>query len=125
MFPSPRIRAAFLFFAVTASLLLDASAFAHAVLLESSPALKSSISGPDVPLRLRFNVRVDAARSRLTLVDPDGSLQTLEISKQDPPNTLSAQARGLRPGVYRLRWQVLASDGHITRGEIPFTVIKP
>ena len=60
-----------------------------------------------------------------TLVDPDGSLQTLEISKQDPPNTLSAQARGLRPGVYRLRWQVLASDGHITRGEISFTVIKP
>lgn len=125
MFPGPRIRAAFLFFGATASLLLGASSFAHAVLLESSPALKSSISGPDVPLRLRFNVRVDAARSRLTLVDPDGSLQTLEISRQDPPNMLSAQARGLRPGVYRLRWQVLASDGHITRGEIPFTVLRP
>jgi methionine-rich copper-binding protein CopC len=124
MFTGPRIRVAFLFFAATVSLLLGASAFAHAVLLESSPALKSSISGPDVPLRLRFNVRVDAARSRLTLVDPDGSLQTLEISRQDPPNVLSAQARGLRPGVYRLRWQVLASDGHITRGEIPFTVVK-
>ena len=117
MFTGPRIR--------VASFLLGASTFAHAVLLESSPALKSSISGPDVPLRLRFNVRVDAARSRLTLVDPDGSLQTLEISRQDPPNVLSAQARGLRPGVYRLRWQVLASDGHITRGEIPFTVVKP
>lgn len=125
MFSGPRIRAAFLFFWATASLLLGASAFAHAVLLESSPALKSSISGPDVPLRLRFNVRVDAARSRLTLVDPDGSLQTLQISRQDPPNMLSAQARGLRPGVYRLRWQVLASDGHITRGEIPFTVVGP
>ena len=125
MFTGPRIRVAFLLFVAIASLLLGASAFAHAVLLESSPALKSSISGPDVPLRLRFNVRVDAARSRLTLVDPDGSLQTLEISRQDPPNVLSAQARGLRPGVYRLRWQVLASDGHITRGEIPFTVVKP
>ena len=125
MLPGPRIRVVFLFFAATASFLLGASAFAHAVLLESSPALKSSVSGPDVPLRLRFNVRVDAARSRLTLVDPDGSLQTLEISRQDPPNVLSAQARGLRPGVYRLRWQVLASDGHITRGEIPFTVVRP
>jgi len=115
----------FLFFVATASLLLGASTFAHAVLLESSPALKSSIPGPDVPLRLRFNVRIDAARSRLTLVDPDGSLQTLEISRKDPPNTISAEARGLLPGVYRLRWQVLASDGHITRGEIPFTVVKP
>ena len=109
----------------TASLLLGGSAFVHAVLLESSSALKSSIPGPDVPVRPRFNVRIDAARSRLTLVDPDGSLQTLEISRQDPPDTISAEARGLRPGVYRLRWQVLASDGHITRGEIPFTVVKP
>jgi len=115
---------AFLFCVATASLLVGGSAFAHAVLLESSPALKSSIPGPDALLRLRFNVRIDAARSRLTLVDPDGSLQTLEISRQDPPNTISAEARGLRPGVYRLRWQVLASDGHITRGEIPFTVVK-
>ena len=125
MSPGHRIRVAFLFVAAAVSLLLGASAFAHAVLVESSPALKSSIPGPDVPFRLRFNVRIDAARSRLTLVDPDGSLQTLEISRQDPPNTISAEARGLRPGGYRLRWQVLASDGHITRGEIPFTVAKP
>ena len=105
--------------------LLAASAAAHAILLESTPALKGSVAGPDVPLKLRFNVRIDAARSRLTLVDPDGSSQTVEISGQDPPNTISAQARGLHPGAYRLRWQVLASDGHITRGEIPFTVIAP
>jgi len=98
---------------------------AHAVLLESTPALKGSVAGPDVALKLRFNVRIDAARSRLTLVDPDGSSQTLEISGQDPPNTISTQAKGLHPGTYRLRWQVLASDGHITRGEIPFTVVAP
>lgn len=122
--PGRRIRAACLFFAMIVFFLTATSGFAHAVLLESSPALKSSVSGPDVPLRLRFNVRIDAARSRLTLVGPDGSSQTLAISGQDRPNTISAQAKGLRPGAYRLRWQVLASDGHITRGEIPFTVVK-
>jgi hypothetical protein len=93
--------------------------------VESSPALKSSVSGPDVPLKLRFNVRIDAARSRLTLVDPEGASQTLEISKQDSPEIISAEAKGLHPGLYRIRWQVLASDGHITRGEIPFTVVNP
>jgi len=51
-------------------------------------------------------------------------LQTLKIQGQDGLDTLSAEAKGLRPGTYRLRWQVLASDGHITRGEIPFTVVK-
>ena len=28
----------------------------------------------------------------------------------------------LTPGAHTLRWQVLAVDGHITRGEVPFTV---
>ena len=27
---------------------------------------------------------------------------------------------GLKPGAYAIRWQVLAPDGHISRGEIPF-----
>ncbi|HKW34473.1 MAG TPA: copper resistance CopC family protein [Candidatus Acidoferrum sp.] len=124
MTPGHWARFVFLFVAAAASFLGTSSSLAHAVLLESSPALKSSVSGPDVPLKLRFNVRIDAARSRLTLVEPDGSQQTLEIQGQEGPDTLSAQAKGLRAGVYRLRWQVLASDGHITRGEIPFTV-KP
>lgn len=118
-------RAGFLCFAAVMSFLIVAAAIAHAVLLESIPVLKSSVAGPDVPLKLRFNVRIDAARSRLTLIEPNGSSQTLEISGQDAPNAISAEAKGLRPGAYRLRWQVLASDGHITRGEIPFTVVSP
>ena len=124
MSPGRWVCVVFLFLAAAASF-LSPSSLAHAVLLESSPALKSSVSGPDVPLKLRFNVRIDAARSRLTLVDPDGALRTLEILGQSEPDILSAEAKGLRPGAYRLRWQVLASDGHITRGEIPFTVVKP
>ena len=99
-----------------------APAAAHAVLLESNPAVKSAVPGPDVPIKLRFNVRIDAVRSRLTLIRPDGSTQALDISRETPVDTLSARASGLAAGAYRLRWQVLASDGHITRGEIPFTV---
>ncbi len=98
------------------------TAAAHAILLESNPALKSAVTGPDVPIKLRFNVRIDALRSRLTLICPDGSSQALEIGKQSPADALLAEAKGLAAGAYRLRWQVLASDGHITRGEIPFTV---
>ncbi|MFI4981818.1 MAG: copper resistance protein CopC, partial [Nevskiales bacterium] len=26
------------------------------------------------------------------------------------------------PGAYVVRWQVLSVDGHITRGDVPFTV---
>jgi methionine-rich copper-binding protein CopC len=122
MQPGRRNLCALILFAVAAALFIVAPAAAHAVLLESNPPLKSAVSGPDVPIKLRFNVRIDALRSRLTLIRPDGSAQSLEISKQTPADTLSAEATGLPAGAYRLRWQVLASDGHITRGEIPFTV---
>jgi methionine-rich copper-binding protein CopC len=111
-------------FVTAAFLLLVASAAAHAVLLESSPSLNAAVPGPDVPIKLRFNVRIDASRSRFILVRPDGTTTPLELAKDSPADTLSAQASGLAPGVYRLRWQALASDGHITRGEIPFTVAR-
>lgn len=97
---------------------------AHAILLASSPSQKSTIAGPGVPIELRFNVRIDASRSRLTLILPGGAAQPLEIRKQTSADTLSSEASGLQAGVYRLRWQVLASDGHITRGEILFTVTR-
>jgi copper resistance protein C len=113
---------AFILLALAAPFLIVAPAAAHAVLLESTPSLKSVVPGPDVPIKLRFNVRIDALRSRLTLIHPDGSAQALEINKQTPVDTLLAEATGLSAGAYRLRWQVLASDGHITRGEIPFAV---
>jgi copper resistance protein C len=96
----------------------------HAVLLETSPAANARVQGPDVAVRLRYNVRIEAARSRLSLLMPDNSVKSLAIAEQPSPDTLTAQATGLQPGEYRLRWQVLASDGHITRGEIPFTVAR-
>jgi hypothetical protein len=125
MAPGSRNLAIPILIAAAVFLWIAAPAVAHAVLLESSPALKSSVTGPDVPLKLRFNVRIDITRSRLTLVRPDGSSQALEVNKQASPDMLSALATGLAPGLYRLRWQVLAADGHITRGEIAFTVIAP
>jgi methionine-rich copper-binding protein CopC len=94
----------------------------HAVLLESAPAAAANIKGPDVPIRLRYNVRIEAARSRLSLVAPDNTVIALSIGQQPSPDTLTANATGLKSGAYRLRWQVLASDGHITRGEVAFKV---
>ena len=59
---------------------------------------------------------------KLQLLNPENSTSNLVIEPQASPDTLTAKATGLKPGAYRIRWQVLAPDGHITRGEIPFTV---
>lgn len=111
-------------FAAFVMLLLSRTAMAHAILVESTPSINSTVAGPSFPVKLRFNVRIDATRSRLTLVKPDATTQTLAIAKDAPADTLASQAQSLNPGEYRIRWQVLASDGHITRGEIPFQVAK-
>ena len=95
---------------------------AHAILVDATPAVDSTVSGPDISIKLRFNSRIDGGRSRLTLVKPDGSIQPLAISAQPALDTLTTDGKGLSEGSYRLRWQVLASDGHITRGEIRFKV---
>jgi methionine-rich copper-binding protein CopC len=95
---------------------------AHAILVTASPAAGTSVSGPQVPLSLRFNSRIDAKRSRLTLVRPDKSSALLEMETQASPDSLNAVAKDLVPGSYTVRWQVLASDGHITRGQYAFQV---
>ena len=108
---------------VVVALLVDVRVTAaHAVLLEATPAASASVKGPDVAIRLRYNVRIEAGRSRLSLLLPDKSVKPLNIGQQPSPDVLTSQATALAPGEYRLRWQVLASDGHITRGEVPFTV---
>ena len=96
--------------------------WAHAILMDSSPKLNSSVKGPDVSINLRFNVRIDGGRSRVKLVAPDGTTSTLTLANQASPDTLQTHAAGLKPGAYKLQWQVLASDGHMSKGEIPFTV---
>jgi len=94
----------------------------HAILKDSSPMSNGTVPGPDVPVRLHYNVRVDAALSKLELLNPDQSTTSLAIEKQPAPDTLTSVAKGLKAGAYKIRWQVLAPDGHITRGEVPFTV---
>jgi methionine-rich copper-binding protein CopC len=100
----------------------DQPVAAHAVLVESTPVQNSTIPGPDIDVKLRFNLRVDRARSRLTLTLPDGQTIPLKVADADAPDTLVARATGLARGAYQLHWQVLAVDGHITRGDIPFSV---
>jgi hypothetical protein len=98
------------------------AARAHAIVVSSQPAAGAVVQGKSLAVVVRFNSRIDPVRSRLLLVRADGSSTTLELSDTKKPDTLTATVGELAPGSYRLRWQVLAVDGHITRGDIPFTV---
>ena len=96
--------------------------WAHAILVDSTPKANTAVKGPDVAVTLRYNVRIDGGRSRVQLIQPDGSAVPLTLAKQDSPDVLQTKATGLKPGAYKLKWNVLASDGHMSKGEVPFTV---
>ncbi len=77
-----------------------------------------------VAFQLRYNSRIDRTRSRLTLNRPDKTQTVLPIGSDGHDDTITTTA-ALSRGDYVLRWQVLAVDGHITRGDVPFTVADP
>jgi hypothetical protein len=106
----------------SAIILAPKFAMAHAVLLASTPAAHATVKGPEIAVHLKFNSRIDGEHSRLYLVDPSGKVQTLTLVPQQTPDTLAVEGVKLSAGGYTIRWQALASDGHITRGEIPFVV---
>jgi hypothetical protein len=106
---------AFLFVALTGK------AYAHAILQKSGPTANSVVHPGVVPVVLTFNSRVDAAHSSLSLLQ-DGKAQPLAIDAKAAPNVLRSQTSPLQPGHYVVRWQAVASDGHISRGEVPFDV---
>lgn len=97
-------------------------AHGHAILLTASPASRQLVRGPDIEIKFRFNSRVDPKRSRITLVSPGGSPRALTIGEQSSPDSLNSWVHELKSGPYTLQWQVLAVDGHISRGEVPFRV---
>jgi methionine-rich copper-binding protein CopC len=101
---------------------LASPATSHSLLLESSPAAGATVIAPD-QISLRFNNRVEKGLSRLRLVDAAGAAQSLPIAVADHGvDRLTAALPPLRPGRYRVEWQVLSADGHVVSGRFVFTV---
>ena len=104
------------------TLLATRAALAHAVLIDSTPKVNERVHGSSLQVDLKFNSRVDGSRSTVQIASANGSVRSLDLSTQTSPNEIVTHANGLGKGSYTLRWQALASDGHITRGQIPFQV---
>ena len=98
------------------------TAFAHAIVVAATPSAHQTVAQAELNVEIRFNSRVDVSRSRLTLVRPEGASVILPLLGGGASETLTAKASGLENGHYRLLWQTLSIDGHITHGEIPFEV---
>lgn len=99
-------------------------AAAHAILEDSTPKAGATVPAGPLDLTFRYNSRIDQGRSRLVLIRPDHTQSPVPIRPGTPPDIIGCHL-DLPQGAYTVRWQVLAVDGHITRGDVPFTVTGP
>ena len=96
---------------------------AHAVLVASDPPPGSSVPMGYVTFTLKFNSKIDRNRSRCDLIGPNGERPNLTIAPGGPDDTIQVSfIASAGPNI--IRWQVLAFDGHITRGEVQFTALR-
>ena len=101
-------------------------AAAHAIVLESSPVHDATLARSPERVLLRFNSKIEKRLTRVTLA----AGQSVPVPA--PIATAGADAEAsdrlviplgpLPPGVYVLRYKVLAVDGHITEGALRFRV---
>jgi hypothetical protein len=100
-------------------------ASSHAIVLESSPTHGAVLSRAPQRVTLRFNSRIEKRFTRVTLALADRAPVALALPPADAeatPDRLTIPLQPLGPGVYVLRYRVLAVDGHITEGALRFTV---
>ena len=107
--------------------LLPTAALAHAVLVKSIPAQRSSLTESPPRVELWFNERLEPAYSRASVTDEAGTqidLRDALVSKADA-RRLSLSLPPLRPGRYAVKFRVLSVDGHVVESSLTFTVKSP
>ena len=110
------------------AVLVPSSVSAHAHLERSDPSADARLAAAPTVIRLWFSEAPELALSGVALLDSAGSssaLGPLEQGADGPRSVRVAIPRALPPGVYKVKWHVVAADGHPSSGTFAFRVLPP
>ena len=98
----------------------------HFSLSKSEPVAEATVDPPE-ELRLWFTQAPQEKSTSIRLMAGDAVVETgPAISDSEDDRVYSvAVGRTLEEGGYTIAWRAMAADGHVVRGEIPFTVQVP
>ena len=103
---------------------LAGRAIAHSLLERSDPRGDSTVKASPAQVRLWFTGAVESAYSRVEVLARQG--QRVDIGETvvdaETRKSLTVPVPPLPPAEYRVRWRVLAVDGHVTEGKFTFRV---
>ena len=113
---------------LTASgVLIPLAASAHAFLDRAVPGVGATVSGSPSELTLTFTEGVEVALSGVRVTSAGGGVVAAAKPIGDAGNQSVLHVRlgkALAPGVYVVRWHVVATDTHPTSGSYKFTVAQ-
>src|SRR6266699_629861 len=119
-----RGRALLVLVAVAAALAAPAAAWAHAVLLHTSPVASKTLTAAPTQVALTFSEAVEPRFAIASVTDAAGTQQTAGPPRRSPqnPDTLAVPLRHVPQGWYLVYWRVISVDGHPVRGAFTFAV---
>ncbi|RCW47467.1 putative copper export protein [Paenibacillus prosopidis] len=95
---------------------------AHAYILQSTPLQNAELTDSPSTIRIKFTEKIDTKLSTITLHNSaDGSSIPGTLSSEGDVTLLYTIPK-LDKGVYKVSWQVLSLDTHITDGSFRFAV---
>jgi copper transport protein len=109
---------------VGVALALPAAAWAHAVLLRTSPLGNKVISPAPSQVTMTYSEPIEPRFAIVSVTDAAGNLVTNGSPARSPqdPATLVIPVKHLPEGWYLVYWRVISADGHPVRGAWTFAV---
>jgi len=119
-----RLRLAVVGAACLVALAAPATAWAHAVLLRTSPSASVTVNQSPTTVSLTYSEAVEPRFAIVSVTDAGGHQQTNGRPRRSPsdPDQLQVPVEHLSEGWYLVYWRVISADGHPVRGAFTFAV---
>jgi copper transport protein len=110
--------------AAVAALAVPASAWAHAVLLRTTPTASATLNRPPQLVRLSYSEPIEPRFSVVSVTDAAGRQVTAgpPARAENDPEQLVTRLESTTRGWYLVYWRVISADGHPVRGAFTFAV---
>ena len=97
---------------------------AHAFPDHSEPRVGATVENSPASVRIWFDGALESAFTTIVVQDDDGRQVDKGNGGVNPsdPTLLETELPPLPPGTYRVIWEVLARDGHRTKGDFTFNL---
>jgi methionine-rich copper-binding protein CopC len=94
----------------------------HAYPIIVVPPDGATLRQPPREIRIQFTEGIELEFSTIVVKGVDGEIFSQGKLRRIADDIVAIDLKPLRPGAYRVEWQVLSVDTHVTDGVLRFTV---